>query len=169
MINDYLFLKLLHELAAFWFIAGILGRQFVRATARRSINIHRFADLSELAGRFEALAVTPGNAFVIVFVLLLAWRGGWPILGFLQGAEANWIAVHPGINGAQTILIYATFISAILLSTIRLSTIRLRILPARAAFSSAESSSMPKSELNTLSCWSSKGTPRGRGAICQWT
>jgi uncharacterized membrane protein len=90
-MNVYLLLKLLHILAAFWLIAGILGRQLVRAVARQSEDIYRFADLSRLAGRFESLMVIPGNLLVIVFGVLAAWRGGWPILGFLQGASTNWL------------------------------------------------------------------------------
>jgi uncharacterized membrane protein len=92
-MNDYLILKLLHELAAFWFIAGIVGRQLVRRIAGRSEDVEEFAGLSEVAGRFESLMVIPGNGLVVVFGILLAWRGGWPIFGFLQGAEANWLLV----------------------------------------------------------------------------
>jgi uncharacterized membrane protein len=90
-MNAYLLLKLLHILAAFWFIAGILGRQLVRAVARRSEDIHHFAAISRLAGRFESLMVIPGNLLVIVFGVFVAWRGGWPILGFLQGSSSNWL------------------------------------------------------------------------------
>jgi uncharacterized membrane protein len=92
-VNAYLVLKLLHILAAFWFIAGILGRQLVRALARQSEDIHQFAQMSGMAGRFESLMVIPGNLSVIVFGVLAAWRGGWPILGFLQGASSNWLLV----------------------------------------------------------------------------
>lgn len=91
IMNLYVWLKYLHELAAFWFIAGIVGRQLVREVARRSGNIHRFATLSDVAGRFEQWMVIPGNLAVIVFGVLVAWRGGWPIFGFLQGASANWL------------------------------------------------------------------------------
>jgi hypothetical protein len=90
-MNSYLFLKYIHELAAFWFIAGIIGRQLVRHLARRSDHVERFALLSQVAGRFESLMVIPGNLLVILFGVLPAWRGGWPIFGFLQGADANWL------------------------------------------------------------------------------
>ncbi|HEX6386015.1 MAG TPA: DUF2269 family protein [Anaerolineae bacterium] len=92
-MNSYLIFKLLHELAAFWFIAGIVGRQLVRNVAWRSEDVNDFAGLSQVAGRFESLMVIPGNALVIISGILLAWRGGWPIFGFLQGADANWLLV----------------------------------------------------------------------------
>lgn len=90
-MNSYVVLKYLHELAALWFISGILGRQLVRHLARHSGDVHHFATLTRVAGRFESLMVIPGNLLVIVSGVLLAWRGGWPILGFLQGADANWL------------------------------------------------------------------------------
>jgi len=88
-VNVYLFLKLMHVLAAFWFIAGILGRQLVRTLARSRDDVNEFADLSGVAGKFESLMVIPGNLIVIVLGVLVAWLGGWPIFGFLQGADAN--------------------------------------------------------------------------------
>lgn len=90
-MNDYLWLKLFHELSAFWFIAGVVGRQLVRYQARQGDDVRRFANLMQVAGRFESLMVIPGNLLVILFGLLLAWRGGWPTFGFLQGAETNWL------------------------------------------------------------------------------
>ena len=90
-MNVYLFLKLMHVLAAFWFIAGILGRQLVRSLAYRRNDVNEFADLSGVAGKFESLMVIPGNLIVIVLGVLVAWLGGWPIFGFLQGADANWL------------------------------------------------------------------------------
>ena len=90
-MNVYLFLKLMHVLAAFWFIAGILGRQLVRTLVRSRDDVNEFADLSGVAGKFESLMVIPGNLIVIVLGVLVAWLGGWPIFGFLQGADANWL------------------------------------------------------------------------------
>jgi uncharacterized membrane protein len=90
-MNSYLFLKYLHELAALWFIGGILGRQLVRYLARQSGDVQRFATLTQVAGRFESLMVIPGNLLVIVLGVLVAWRGGWPLFGFLQGAATNWL------------------------------------------------------------------------------
>lgn len=90
-MNGYLWLKYLHELAAIWFIAGILGRQLVRYLARQSSDVHHLAGLLQVASRFEAWMVIPGNLLVIGLGALLAWQGGWPLLGFLQGAATNWL------------------------------------------------------------------------------
>jgi uncharacterized membrane protein len=92
-MSFYLVMKFLHELAATWFIAGILGRQLVRHLARRSDNIHYFAMLTQVAGRFESLMVIPGNLLVIVLGVITALIGDWPILGFLQDADQNWLLV----------------------------------------------------------------------------
>jgi uncharacterized membrane protein len=92
-MNLYSILKLAHVLAAFWFIAGIIGRQLIRAHARSSQDIHDFAELSRMAGRFESLMVIPGNLAVILVGIPLALVGGWPILGFLQGGSSNWLLV----------------------------------------------------------------------------
>ncbi len=92
-MNLYSILKLVHVLLAFWFLAGIIGRQMVRALARKSQDVHDFARLSEVAGRFESLMVIPGNFAVILAGIPLALVGGWPILGFLQGGSSNWLLV----------------------------------------------------------------------------
>jgi uncharacterized membrane protein len=92
-MNIYTFMKLLHIVSAFWFIAGILGRQLARSQARRAGNIQDFSTLSDLAARFEELMVIPGNLAVIVLGVVTALLGKWPILGFLQGASQNWLLV----------------------------------------------------------------------------
>jgi uncharacterized membrane protein len=92
-MNLYSILKLVHVLLAIWFLAGIIGRQLVRALARKSGDIHDFARLSEVAGRFESLMVIPGNLAVILAGIPLALVGGWPIFGFLQGGSSNWLLV----------------------------------------------------------------------------
>jgi uncharacterized membrane protein len=104
-MNTYLFLKYLHELAAFWFIAGILGRQLLRHLARQGSDVYRFASLTQIAGRFESLMVIPGNLLVILLGMLLAWRGGWPIFGFFQGANTNWLLVTNLILVAGLLLV----------------------------------------------------------------
>ena len=70
-MNSYLLFKLLHVLAAFWFIAGILGRQVARAQAKSSGDINSFATLSHVAGCFESLMVIPGNLLVIIALMVL--------------------------------------------------------------------------------------------------
>ena len=89
----YLFIRFLHVASAMWFIGGILARQIVRAYAKRTDNVQRFAAMSEAAGRIERTMVIPGNFAVIVFGVILGLIMGAPILGFLQGADRNWLLV----------------------------------------------------------------------------
>ena len=88
-----LFVRFLHVASAMWFIGGILARQIVRAYAKRTDDVRRFAVMSEAAGRIESTMVIPGNLAVILFGVILGVQIGAPILGFLQGAERNWLLV----------------------------------------------------------------------------
>ncbi|HLO18323.1 MAG TPA: DUF2269 family protein [Anaerolineales bacterium] len=89
----FLLVRFLHIASAMWFIGGILARQIVRAYAKRTEDVRRFATLSEAAGRIESTMVIPGNMAVIVFGVILALLIKAPILGFLQGADRNWLLV----------------------------------------------------------------------------
>src|SRR5215208_6140369 len=89
----FLFVRFLHVASAMWFIGGILARQIVRAYAKRTDNVQRFAALSEAAGRIESTMVIPGNMAVIIFGVILGLLLKAPILGFLQGADRNWLLV----------------------------------------------------------------------------
>ena len=89
----FLFVRFLHIASAIWFIGGLLARQIVRAHAQRTDDVHRFAAFSEAAGRIETTMVIPGNMAVIVIGVLLALLIKAPILGFLQGADRNWLLV----------------------------------------------------------------------------
>ena len=85
-----LLLNLLHVAAAFWFVSGVVGRGIVLRAAARARDVHAVAVLVRVAGQFATMARVPSVA-VLGFGLLAAWRGGWPILGFLQGGSVNWV------------------------------------------------------------------------------
>ena len=85
--------RFLHIISAIWFIGGIAARQIVRAYAKRTDDVQRFAILSEGAGRIESTMVIPGNFAVLLFGVILGLMIGAPILGFLQGASRNWLLV----------------------------------------------------------------------------
>jgi hypothetical protein len=85
--------RFLHILSAIWFIGGILARQILRAYARQTDDVQRFAAMSQAAGRIESTMVIPGNFAVIVFGVIFALMIDAPILGFLQGASRNWLLV----------------------------------------------------------------------------
>jgi hypothetical protein len=74
-------------------IAGLIGRQLTRAQAAKATDIRIFQAYNELSGRLENLLVIPGSLLVLVAGLVVAVMRGWPILGFLQGASANWLLV----------------------------------------------------------------------------
>jgi len=65
----------------------------VRAYAKRTDDVRRFAAFTEAAGRIESTMVIPGNMAVIIFGVILGLLIKAPILGFLQGASRNWLLV----------------------------------------------------------------------------
>jgi hypothetical protein len=75
----------LHVLIAFWFVAGLLGRDITLAKARTSTDVGLVAELAELAGRFERMMVRPGSIAVLVAGLLAAWSQHRPLAG-----TGNW-------------------------------------------------------------------------------
>jgi len=88
-----LVVRFLHIASAIWFIGGVVARQIVRAYAKRTDNVQRFAIMSEAAGRIESTMVLPGNFAVIVFGVIYGLMIHAPILGFLQGQARNWLLV----------------------------------------------------------------------------
>jgi hypothetical protein len=50
---------LLHVAVAFWFVAGLIGRNLTLTRARSRQQVRLVAELVELAGRFERLMVIP--------------------------------------------------------------------------------------------------------------
>ena len=72
---------LLHVAVAFWFVAGLLGRNITMAKARTATDIGTLEELVDLSGRFERLMVIPGSFAVLVAGLLAAWAQGQPLAG----------------------------------------------------------------------------------------
>lgn len=71
--------KLLHVLAGFWFVAGMIGRNVSIAQARRDEAIGRIDALMTAAGSFERLMVIPGSAAVLVLGLITMLAQGWSL------------------------------------------------------------------------------------------
>ena len=105
----FLFVRFLHVASAMWFIGGILARQIVRAYAKRTDDVQRFATLSEAAGRIESTMVIPGNMAVIIFGVILGLLIKAPILGFLQGASRNWLLVSSPVTLVLVVAYFASF------------------------------------------------------------
>ena len=76
---------LLHVVAAFWFVAGLLGRNVTMARARATNDLRMLDELVTLSGRFERMMVIPGSFAVVVLGLLAAWALGQPLAG-----AGNW-------------------------------------------------------------------------------
>ena len=89
----YVLMKLLHVLAAFWLISGVVGRGLAFWQARRADNVQAIHALLKVSEFFERYAVIPVSVAVLVFGLIVTWMQKWPLFGFLQGAASNWLLV----------------------------------------------------------------------------
>jgi Predicted integral membrane protein (DUF2269) len=81
---------LLHVLTAFLLVSGLVGRGVTLRAAARAADIHAVDALVRLAGQFEQMVRIP-SLVVLGLGLWAGWRAGWPILGFLQGGQVNWL------------------------------------------------------------------------------
>jgi hypothetical protein len=80
---------LLHVAVAFWFVAGLIGRNLTLARARSRQQVRLVAELVELAGRFDRLMVIPGSFAVLLLGLLAVWAQDRP----LGGPGNGWVPV----------------------------------------------------------------------------
>ena len=92
-MNLYSFMKLLHILAAFWFIGGVIGRDFAFWQASRATNVQAVQALLQISDFFERYAVIPISMAVFLFGLIITLLQRWPLFGFLQGSAINWLLV----------------------------------------------------------------------------
>jgi uncharacterized membrane protein len=92
-MNLYLLMKLLHVLAAFWMISGVVGRGLTFWQAGRARDVHAIRALLQISEFFERYAVIPVSVAVLVFGLIVTWMQKWPLFGFLQGSSTNWLLV----------------------------------------------------------------------------
>ena len=92
-MNLYMFMKLLHVLAAFWLISGVVGRGLTFWQAGKAKDVHAVHALLQISEFFERYAVIPVSIAVLVFGLILTWLQKWPLFGFLQGSPANWLLI----------------------------------------------------------------------------
>ena len=92
-MNLYLFMKLMHVLAAFWMVSGVVGRDFAFWQAGKAKEVQAVHALLKVSEFFERYAVIPVSVAVLVFGLIVTWMQKWPLFGFLQGASSNWLLV----------------------------------------------------------------------------
>lgn len=88
-----LLVRSLHILSAIAMLGGVLARQIVRRDAARSTDVRHFAALTAASRRLDTLMVIPGSFAVAALGVTLALMTGAPLLGFLQGADQNWLLV----------------------------------------------------------------------------
>ena len=92
-MNLYTLMKLLHVLAAFWFIGGVIGRDFAFWQAGRATNVQAVQALLQISDFFERYAIIPVSMVVFLFGLIITLLQRWPLFGFLQGSSINWLLV----------------------------------------------------------------------------
>ena len=92
-MNWYTVVKFLHIASVIVSVGGLFARQLVRQQAKKMNDIQSFATFSQAAGTIEKTMVIPGMAAILVFGVILGLIGHFPILGFLQGAQQNWLLV----------------------------------------------------------------------------
>jgi uncharacterized membrane protein len=92
-MNLYTFMKLMHVLAAFWMISGVVGRDLAFWWAGKAKDVHAIQALLQVSEFFERYAVIPVSVAVLVFGLVITWMQKWPLFGFLQGSPTNWLVV----------------------------------------------------------------------------
>ena len=68
-MNLYVFMKLLHVLASFWFISGVIGRDLAFWRAGKSTDVRAIHALLQISDFFERYAVIPVSMAVLVFWL----------------------------------------------------------------------------------------------------
>jgi hypothetical protein len=92
-MNLYTLMKLLHVLAAFWFMSGLVGRDFAFWWAGKVKDVHAAHALLQVSEFFERYAVIPVSVAVLLFGLIVTWMQKWPLFGFLQGSASNWLLI----------------------------------------------------------------------------
>lgn len=90
-MNWYLIVKYLHILAVTITIGGMFARQLVRGIVRKSDDVKTVASLTQVVTRIDRTMVISWSSAMLVFGIILAIMLKWPIFGFLQGADENWL------------------------------------------------------------------------------
>lgn len=92
-MNWYLFIKFLHIAAVALTIGGMFARQLVRGMAKKSDDVIEIASLTRAALRMDRALVIPFSNIMALMGVILAVMLKWPIFGFLQGSDQNWLLV----------------------------------------------------------------------------
>jgi uncharacterized membrane protein len=106
----YLFVKYLHIIAVAVTTGGMFARQLIRGIAKKSDNIKTVESLTQAVHRMDRTMIIPGSGAMLVFGIILAIMLKWPIFGFLQGADKNWLLVSNILLVIMNFLIPGVFI-----------------------------------------------------------
>ncbi len=78
---------LLHVATAFWFVAGLAGRDVLMTRARKATDMASIRTLTDAAGIFDRFFVIPGSMAVLVAGLITAF------VEHLSFADQTWLLV----------------------------------------------------------------------------
>jgi uncharacterized membrane protein len=109
-MNWYLFVKYLHIIAVAITTGGMFARQLIRGIAKKSDNIKTVESLTQAVYRMDRAMIIPGSSAMLVFGVILAIMLKWPIFGFLQGADKNWLLISNILLVIMNILIPGVFL-----------------------------------------------------------
>jgi uncharacterized membrane protein len=99
-----------HVFGAIAMVAGILARELTRMQMRRTNDFDVFLGLLVMVGRFDTILARPSSLVVALTGILLAWLQGYPLLGFLQGGQVNWLLVSNLLVISVILLIGLVFV-----------------------------------------------------------
>lgn len=109
-MNWYLFVKFLHVSTVAITIGSMFARQLMRRIAKRSEDVNEIASLTHAAHRMDRALVVPFSNIMALMGVILAVMLNWPIFGFLQGAEQNWLLVSNVLLVAMMVIIARVFL-----------------------------------------------------------
>jgi uncharacterized membrane protein len=109
-MNWYNLVKFLHVASVIVCVGGLFARQLVRQLAKKANDVHQFTSFSQAAGKIESIMVIPGMAAILIFGVILGFIGNFPILGFIQGAQQNWLLVSIILLIGTQVIIPTVFI-----------------------------------------------------------
>lgn len=109
-MNWYLFIKFLHIAAVALTIGGMFARQLVRGMAKKSDDVIEIASLTRAALRMDRALVIPFSNIMALMGVILAVMLKWPIFGFLQGSDQNWLLVSNVLLIAMLVMIARVFL-----------------------------------------------------------
>ena len=82
-------MQLLHVIAAFAFVAGLVGRDLILGAARRADDLPKIRTLLHASEPFERHLVRTGSMLVLVFGILAWWAEELP----LWGTGTRWVTI----------------------------------------------------------------------------